>query len=102
MADDQYVPETMLCDNKECRHPLKDHGGEEVNILMLKTRSFPCLYFDKDNMTFAVCACRDFELPALGEHAPDTPDEPVHRIRIPGQALELVLWLSGRVTWDPV
>lgn len=99
----------MLCDNKECQHALKHHIGERdkgktPTIEDLKSFGYPCLYFDRDSGTFAVCACRDFELPAIGTEgqAAVTPDEPVHQIRVPGQPLELLLWVSGRVTWQPL
>jgi hypothetical protein len=99
------VPKQMICDNRECKHPLSDHmqavdEANGISVEDLKTRTFPCLWFDRQTGMFTVCSCRDFELPSKSEAEPDVPDEPVHNLTLEGDIV-LVLWASGRVTWDP-
>jgi hypothetical protein len=97
------VPMQTVCANPQCGHPLKDHADTSVLTLkQIKQEVHVCFFVQRDDTTFTVCGCGDFILPTpQGVPLPDEPDEPIHHHRLEPD-IDLVLWASGKVTWDPM
>jgi hypothetical protein len=96
------VPTQTVCANSECGHPLKDHIDVPVTTLkQIKHEVHPCLYVERDNTSFAVCACTDFILPvpqAVPE--PVIPPEVVDSMIVAG--VRLLFVKGGAVRWEPL